>query len=112
MKIKWRLYIEIYDTLTRENIPPVDLATGLIVQQTELQELFSKVAAFLPADASYFKEPSTTMRTMSLTIESRLCYPSKNGNQLNSPALILEPDSEGLNILDLRGLMLEFAALI
>lgn len=112
MKIKWRLYIEIYDTLTRQNLPPVDLATGLIVEQAELKELFSKVATFLPGDASYFRNPSTTMRTMSLTIESRLCYPSKDGNQLNSPALILEPDSEGLNILDLQGLMLEFAAQI
>jgi hypothetical protein len=108
MKITWRLYLDIYDIESRKDLASIDLDTGSITKQDEIKELFSKLEQALPKDANYFKDPISTIRTKSLTLESPLCFSSKDGSQRNSPGLILEPSSDVPSIIDLQTMILEY----
>jgi hypothetical protein len=108
MKIKWRLYVDIYDSLTRKNLPPEDLSNGEITKKEGIKELFTQVAALLPNDMNYFKDPIFTVRTKSLTLESTLSFAGKDENQKRSPCIFLESESELPSTNDLQKMIIEF----
>jgi hypothetical protein len=107
MKIKWRLYVDIYDILTRKDLPAIELATGTIKKKEEFKDLIGQIVTLLPKDANYFKDSVATVRTTSLTLESPLSFSSDNENHRKSPGLVLEPDSEGPNTQELQAIMQE-----
>jgi hypothetical protein len=109
MKLKWKLYIDIYDTTTRQDLPPMDLGSGILAQESDLKDLMDLIGTLLPKDANYFKDPVATLRTTSVTLESRLCYTKDNENQRNSPALLLEPENpESVKIEQLQSIVEHF----
>lgn len=112
MKIKWRLYVDIYDTISRTDLPSVDLSSGVCEKKDEIKSLFQKVADFLPRDANYFKDCAVALKTKSIVLESPLCYtsPASEGNEDTrrySPALIFDLDCTDITIYDLHSLLLE-----
>jgi hypothetical protein len=115
MKVKWRLYVDIYDTLSRKDLPSVDLSHGIITKPDEIKEVFEKIDELLPKDAYYFKAPATTLKTKSLTLESPLCYSpigvtaaQNEENKKFSPAVAFEPEGDSPTIQDLQSWIEEY----